>query len=191
MKIGILVSCSVDEFSPKRAENLITYLLSMGYETHYPMEQTCCGRLLYEAGDEQTAHTLLEKTHSLYKDCNYIICTCYQCSKYLKKEKTLKNKVLTIEEFLEKIEKPLNLNTLPFNVHKIENFGSLEILSVINPVVCNALIEKEINKALNKGANYIYVKDENYYQLFDNYIKKNKIDLKIFHIIDLLSYVRN
>ena len=38
----------------------------------------------------------------------------------------------------------------------------------------------EINKVIKSGIKYIYVRDESYYQLFDNYIKKNKIDLKIF-----------
>lgn len=191
MKIGILVSCSVDEFSPQRAENLITYLLSFGVETYYPLEHTCCGRLLYEAGEEKTKNQLLEKTIQLYKECTYIICTCWQCCKYLRKNKSLKEKVITIEEFLEIKGKKLNLNSLPFKVYQIEDIGSLEVISISNPVVCNALIEREINKALKSGIKYVYVKDENYYQLFDNYIKKNKIDLKIFHLIDLLSYVRN
>ncbi len=188
MRVGLLVTCTVDQFSGKRVELLSNYLLTKGYQLYYPNDFTCCGRLLFEAGDEKGSKILKEKIIEEYKECECVISTCTLCAKYLKNKQILQNKIVTIEEFLKNIGNEITYENLPFQLYKIEDLGSLEVISLVNPKVCNALIEREINKALALKMQYLLTSEESYLLHFENYIKTHKINLKIFHIIDLLIY---
>lgn len=238
MNLGIFVSCCIDQFSPQTAKNLFRLLESLGYKADYPIEQTCCGKLLYENGDWKTAKKIGENFIELFKDYDHIIGTSSSCISYIKNNlgnlffnsshhntyKALKNKVIDISEFLFDIDKTMEFKTIfPYKVYlhtncqsakgynteyktreilkkvkditlldkeSIDNFccGYGGSFSIYNPQVSNAISEKKINAILKTGAEYIVSNDMSCLQHLQNYISKNKIDLKTIHLIDLLMY---
>lgn len=77
--------CSIDQFSPSTAKNMMNLLVSEGVECHYPVEQTCCGRELYVNGDVTTAKRLGEKMMELFAGDDYVVSCGSGCVAYVKK----------------------------------------------------------------------------------------------------------
>ena len=50
MKIGLFIPCYVDQFFPDAARAAMTFLQKQGLDVCYPLEQTCCGQPMYNAG---------------------------------------------------------------------------------------------------------------------------------------------
>jgi L-lactate dehydrogenase complex protein LldE len=84
-KVGVFVSCHVDQFAPQTANNMMKLLVSQGVECHYPTEQTCCGRDLYMNGDRDGAKHLGEKMIELFAEDDYVVSCSSGCVAYMKK----------------------------------------------------------------------------------------------------------
>ncbi|MEE1203490.1 MAG: (Fe-S)-binding protein [Bacteroidales bacterium] len=114
MKLSVFIPCCVDQFSPKTASNLIGLLESLGHEVHYNESQTCCGRLLYDNGNWDSAKLLGEKFIDEFKGSEYIVSCSTECVGYIKNNfgklffnttnhnsyKSIRDRVMDISEFL-------------------------------------------------------------------------------------------
>lgn len=147
MNLGIFVSCCVNQFSPQTANNLLSLLDDLGYQTDSPIEQSCCGKLLYENGDWKTARALGERFIELFKSYDYIIGTSNSCISYIRNNfgklffnssnhnlyKTLRNKVIDISEFLCDVDKTMSFGSnFPYKVYLHTNCQSLHEYNVVN-----------------------------------------------------------
>lgn len=132
MKLGVFISCCVDQFTPKTGQNLIKLLESLGYEADYPMEQTCCGKLLYDNGKWNDAKALGEKFIEIFNKYDYVIGTSNSCISYIKTNfgklffnstnhnhyKTFKNKIMDVSEFLYEVDKSMSFKAIfPYKVY--------------------------------------------------------------------------
>ena len=199
MNLGIFISCCVDQFSPKTAENLIRLLKNLGYEVHYPMEQTCCGKLMYENGDWKTAKQLGENFIELFKDYDYVIGISNSCESYIKNNfgrlffnssnhnlyKTLKNKVIDISEFLCDIDKTMSFESIfPYKVYLHTNCQSAKGYNV----------EKQTREILKKVKD-ITLLEGNYtdnfccgyggsFSVYNPYVSRNLAEQKIKAVLE-------
>ena len=84
-KVDIMVSTADDQFSAKTAFNLIQILNEMGIETNYPLQQTSCGKELYETGDYNGAKELGEKTMRQFSGKQSVVCTSSAWVAYMRR----------------------------------------------------------------------------------------------------------
>ncbi len=84
-KVGIFIPCRIDQFAPQTAHNITKLLSLLGVDHHYPKEQTCCGRLLYENGDHDNAHKLGQQLVETYANDNHVLCSDTSCADYLQR----------------------------------------------------------------------------------------------------------
>ncbi len=66
MKVALFVPCFVNALYPEVGEASYRLLSSLGLEVDYPMEQTCCGQPMGNAGYERDAEPLAERMERLF-----------------------------------------------------------------------------------------------------------------------------
>lgn len=102
-----MISTADDQFSAKTGFNLIKILNNLGIETNYPLQQTSCGKELYEIGDFAGAKTLGERLMKQFSGANRVVCSSSAWVAYIKTvfPKLFFNTAYHIEhqEFCEKI----------------------------------------------------------------------------------------
>ena len=64
MKVALFVPCYVNALYPEVGKASYRLLTSLGLEVDYPLEQTCCGQPMANAGYEADAKPLAEKMRS-------------------------------------------------------------------------------------------------------------------------------
>ncbi len=140
MKVGIFISCCIDQFSPQTGSNFISLLQKLGVETHYNYSQTCCGQILYKTGDEKTARQLGEHFISLFSEYPYVVGCSASCVSYIKSyfEKLFVN---SVDYALSKkvVEGIHDITDFLVNVLKIEKVHSVFPFKVVFMDNCAAL----------------------------------------------------
>ena len=84
-KVDIMISVADDQFSSKTGFNLINILNDLGFETNYPLQQTSCGKEIYEMGDFQTAKDMGESVMKQFSGGYSVVCTSSSWVAYIKK----------------------------------------------------------------------------------------------------------
>ena len=68
MKIGLFIPCYVDVVYPQVGVATYKLLNHLGLDVDYPLNQTCCGQPMANAGFESSAIPLAEKFEEKFKD---------------------------------------------------------------------------------------------------------------------------
>ena len=68
MKIGLFIPCYVDVVYPQVGVATYKLLTHLGLDVDYPLNQTCCGQPMANAGFEKQAIPLAEKFEEKFKD---------------------------------------------------------------------------------------------------------------------------
>jgi len=55
MKVGLFIPCYVDAFFPEVGIATLELLEKLGIEVDYPLDQTCCGQPMANAGSQKDA----------------------------------------------------------------------------------------------------------------------------------------
>ncbi len=84
-KVGIFIPCRSDLFAPQTAHILSKLLSFLGADCHYPLSQTCCGRLLYEHGDHDSARKMGLQLVQAFADASHVVCCDMACADYLRR----------------------------------------------------------------------------------------------------------
>lgn len=84
LKIGVFVSCCLDQFMTTTAQNLVKILEESGAECHYPSALTCCGQRLFLNGDLEGAKTLGVQLIEAYRQYDYVVTCSSGCAAYLR-----------------------------------------------------------------------------------------------------------
>ncbi len=82
-KVGIFIPCLIDQFAPQTAHNLTKLLSFLGVNYHYPQQQSCCGRLLYENGDYDNARRIGRHLLEAYADDKLVVYCGMGCTHYM------------------------------------------------------------------------------------------------------------
>lgn len=79
MKIGLFIPCYIDQFYPQVGIASLELLQKLGCEVSYPMEQTCCGQPMANAGFEQKAINSYQHFVQTFTSYDYIVVPSGSC----------------------------------------------------------------------------------------------------------------
>lgn len=120
MKVGLFIPCYINAVYPQVGVASYKLLKSLGVDVDYPLDQTCCGQPMANAGFEDKATQLAHHFDEQFKDYDYIVgpsasCVVFVRDHYgnlLKQEKhrcASEGKIYEICEFIHDIVKPTSL----------------------------------------------------------------------------------
>lgn len=127
MRIGLFIPCYVDQFYPQVGKATLRLLQKLGYEVHYPLEQSCCGQPLANSGLERDAVGIYRNMVQNFQDYEFIVAPSGSCVLHVREHydiiqqtdqvKHLRTKIFELSEFLVDIAGVDNLEShFPYKV---------------------------------------------------------------------------
>ena len=84
MKIGLFIPCYVDALYPEAGVATYKLLTHLGLDVDYPLNQTCCGQPLANAGFERMAEKLATKFDDMFAAYDYVVAPSASCAAFVK-----------------------------------------------------------------------------------------------------------
>ena len=84
MKIGLFVPCYVNSLFPEVGVATYKLLKHLNIDVDYPLNQTCCGQPMANAGFENKAIPLAERIEDMFKDYDYVVAPSASCAAFVK-----------------------------------------------------------------------------------------------------------
>lgn len=119
MKIGLFVPCYVDAVYPEVGIATYKLLTHLGLEVDYPMNQTCCGQPMANAGFQTKAQKMAANFDEMFKPFDYVVAPSASCAAFVKlhhphllhgkQECSAAKKVMDVVEFLHDVLKVTSL----------------------------------------------------------------------------------
>ncbi len=120
MKVALFVPCFVNALYPEVGEASYKLLTSLGLDVDYPLEQTCCGQPMGNAGYEKDAELLARRMEELFAQYDYVVGPSASCVSFVReayprlthhddKHECLSSRMYEICEFLHDVVKPTSL----------------------------------------------------------------------------------
>ena len=160
MKIGLFIPCYVDVVYPQVGVATYKLLKHLGLDVEYPLNQTCCGQPMANAGFEGQAIPLAEKFEEKFKGFDYVVAPSVSCTAFIKlnyprllKGKTeceTAKKAMDVVEFLHdviKVDHPLG--TFPHKVSLHNSCHGVRELGLSSPSEENIPKFNKIKDLLN------------------------------------------
>lgn len=127
MRVALFIPCYVDQFYPKVAIATLGLLEKLGVSVTYPVDQTCCGQPMANAGFEHKTADTNELFISNFRDCDFIVSPSGSCVLHIKDHlhssanegaaSEIRGKVFELTEFLTDVLEVKNFNArFPFVV---------------------------------------------------------------------------
>lgn len=79
-RVSIFVTCVVDQLFPKAGMAMATVLERLGYDVHFPEDQTCCGQPAFNTGYRDEARTLARHTMNVLAGSDYVVVPSGSCT---------------------------------------------------------------------------------------------------------------
>lgn len=113
-KVGLFVPCYVNAVFPQVAVASYKLLKSFGLDVDYPVDQTCCGQPMGNAGFQSEARGLAERFEKLFEGYDYIVGPSSSCVMFVREhysellggKNTCEGRIFEICEFIHDIVKP-------------------------------------------------------------------------------------
>lgn len=139
-EVELFIPCVVDQFYPATAFNTIKLLEKAGCSVTYNPEQTCCGKVSYDAGYWKETEKIAGKFLNDFTSDSYIVAPSASCVGMIKKgyndlftNSSVHNKCRAIQRQVYEISDFL------VNILKFENFGAELIGTAVYMDSCSAL----------------------------------------------------
>lgn len=84
MKIGLFIPCYINAVYPEVGIACYKLLKALGQEVDYPLDQTCCGQPMANAGFEQDAIKMARRFEELFAPYDYIVGPSASCVAFIK-----------------------------------------------------------------------------------------------------------
>lgn len=78
MKVGLFIPCYINAIYPNVGVASYRLLKSLGVDVDYPLDQTCCGQPMANAGFEDESMKLALRFDDLFREYDYIVSTFRQ-----------------------------------------------------------------------------------------------------------------
>jgi len=151
MKIGLFIPCYVDVVYPHVGVATYKLLKHLGLDVDYPLNQTCCGQPMANAGFEEQAIPLAESFEEKFKEFDYVVSPSVSCTAFIrlnyprlleaKHECTTAKKSMDVIEFLHDVVKmDKRLGTFPHKVSLHNSCHGVRELGLSSPS------EEHVNK---------------------------------------------
>ncbi|MCH7401843.1 (Fe-S)-binding protein [Belliella kenyensis] len=110
-KIALFIPCYVDQFYPKVGIATLELLEKLGCEVSYPIEQTCCGQPMANAGYEHDTMDTTKHFLKTFESYDYIVAPSGSCVLHIKEhtpeipekgkeQQGIKKKIFELTEFI-------------------------------------------------------------------------------------------
>lgn len=127
MKVALFVPCYIDQFYPGVAVATLALLESLGVIVDYPLNQTCCGQPMANAGFEHLTFKCNDNFINSFEGYDYVVSPSGSCVLHIKhhlhshnaeqKAEHLRNTTMELSEFLVDIMQVKSLQArFPFKV---------------------------------------------------------------------------
>ena len=142
MKIGLFIPCYVDVVYPEVGVATYKLLKHLGLDVDYPLNQTCCGQPMANAGFEKQAIPLAEKSEEKFKGFDYVVAPSVSCTAFVKlnyprllnHECETAKKAMDVVEFLHDVVKvQQRLGTCPRKVSLHNSCHGVRELGLSSP----------------------------------------------------------
>lgn len=144
MKIGLFIPCYVDVVYPEVGIATYKLLTHLGLDVDYPLNQTCCGQPMANAGFEKQAIPLAENFEDKFKDFDYVVAPSVSCTAFVKLNYprllkghhacTTSDKIIDVVEFLHDVIKvDKRLGTFPHKVSLHNSCHGVRELGLSSP----------------------------------------------------------
>ncbi|MHA7130871.1 (Fe-S)-binding protein [Algoriphagus namhaensis] len=111
IQIALFIPCYVDQFYPQVGIAALGVLEKLGCHVSYPLDQTCCGQPMANAGYERDTVGTTRHFIETFKDYDYVVCPSGSCVLHVKEhspkvqglekaQMALHDKIFEFTEFL-------------------------------------------------------------------------------------------
>jgi len=140
-KIGLFIPCYIDTIYPNVAEATYKLLTSLEFQVEYPLNQTCCGQVFANSGQNAQVVSFAKNFVNIFKEYDYIVAPSASCVNMVKSHyqehlppsselSKVQNSIYEICEFLHDIVKVDSFD-VEFN-HKVGFHQSCHGLRELN-----------------------------------------------------------
>lgn len=144
MKIGLFIPCYVDAVFPEVGMATYKLLRHLDLDVAYPLDQTCCGQPMGNAGFESQAVPLAAKFEEKFKGFDYVVSPSVSCTAFVRinyprllKGKTTcetASKAMDVVEFLHDVVRlDRRLGTFPHKVSLHNSCHGVRELGLSSP----------------------------------------------------------
>lgn len=84
MKVGLFIPCYINAIYPEVGVAAYKLLASYGIDVDYPLNQTCCGQPMANAGFEDKAIPLANQFDKLFNEYEYVVSPSPSCAVFVK-----------------------------------------------------------------------------------------------------------
>ena len=131
MKIGLFIPCYVDALYPEVGVATYKLLKSLGLDVAYPLDQTCCGQPMANAGFEKMAGKIADSFDEKFAEFDYVVAPSASCAAFVKlyhprlakgnHECITSKKIMDVVEFIHDVVKPTSLKASFPHVVSVHN----------------------------------------------------------------------
>ena len=86
MRIALFIPCYIDQLKPEVGLAAVNVLDTLGFETFYPEDQTCCGQPFLNAGDVKRAQALGEHYLDVFEGFDEIVTLSGSCAATVRRQ---------------------------------------------------------------------------------------------------------
>ena len=144
MIVGLFIPCYVDAVFPEVGVATYKLLRHLGVDVEYPLDQTCCGQPMANAGFESQAVPLAKKFEEKFKGFDYVVAPSVSCTAFIrmnyprllkgKTECETTKKAMDVVEFLHDVVKlDRRLGTFPYKVSLHNSCHGVRELGLSSP----------------------------------------------------------
>ena len=149
MKVALFIPCYINAVYPQVGIASYKLLKSLGVDIDYPIDQTCCGQPMANAGFENEAVDLARRFDERFKDYDYIVGPSASCvvfvrdnyGRLLQKDKhhcASEGKIYDICEFIHDVIKPTSLKArFPHKVSIQNSCHGVRLMNLSSPSELN------------------------------------------------------
>lgn len=123
MKVGLFIPCYINAVYPEVGVDSYRLLRHLGIDVDYPLDQTCCGQPMANAGFEDKAAEMALRMEDLFKDYDYVVGPSASCVAFVKENhphilanhnhKCMNSeKIYDICEFIHDVIRPQSLSSV-------------------------------------------------------------------------------
>ncbi len=84
VKVGLFIPCYIDQFYPQVGIATLQLLEELGLDVYFPLNQTCCGQPMANAGFESKSQECSELFTENFADYDYIVSPSGSCVLHVK-----------------------------------------------------------------------------------------------------------
>ena len=210
MKVGLFIPCYINAVYPQVGIASYKLLKSLGVDVDYPLNQTCCGQPMANAGFENKAVDLARHFDEQFKNYDYIVGPSASCvvfvrdnySRLLKEDKhrcASEGKIYDICEFIHDIVKPSSFSKLRDLIYLVEGVEVVEperkdeccgfggMFAVEEDAVSVQMGHDKVMRHIATGAEYIVGADSSCLMHQNGIIARDKLPIKTLHIVEILA----